>query len=111
MTSAVMHYLLGRAQQQSSNVRCHSSQGQIVQQGGPNISRLEPALEQQWDHAALMLIWDPLTSHQEFAERPSGHVISAQMATRTAGRHLSKTEEAAQVVLSAAATKCASTTP
>ena len=31
---------------------CHSSQGQHVQWEGPSISRLEPALQQQWDHAA-----------------------------------------------------------
>ena len=31
---------------------CHSSQGQPVQQEGPDISRLNSALQQQWDHAA-----------------------------------------------------------
>ena len=34
------------------DLRCHSSQGQPVQQKGPDISRLDPALQQQWDHAA-----------------------------------------------------------
>ena len=35
-------------------MRCHqrSSQGQPVQQEGPDISRLNSALQQQWDHAA-----------------------------------------------------------
>ena len=33
-------------------MRCHSRQGQPVKQEGPDISRLDPALQQQWDHAA-----------------------------------------------------------
>ena len=33
-------------------MRCHVVQGQPVQQEGPNIKRLDPALQQQWDHAA-----------------------------------------------------------
>ena len=33
-------------------MRCHSSQGQRVQQEGPDSSRLNSALQQQWDHAA-----------------------------------------------------------
>ncbi|KAL3132804.1 hypothetical protein ABBQ38_006731 [Trebouxia sp. C0009 RCD-2024] len=31
---------------------CHSNQTIYVQQGGPDISRLHPALQQQWDHTA-----------------------------------------------------------
>ena len=44
----------GRQQEQRVEVRCHSNQGQhaIVQQKGPDINRLFPALQQQWDHAA-----------------------------------------------------------
>ena len=37
---------------QRSDVRCHSSQGQHVQQTCPDISRLAVALQQEWDHAA-----------------------------------------------------------
>ena len=33
-------------------MRCESAHGQPVQQQGPDISRLDPALQQQWDHAA-----------------------------------------------------------
>ena len=33
-------------------VSCDSAQGQPVQQQGPDISRLDPALQQQWDYAA-----------------------------------------------------------
>ena len=33
-------------------MRCQSNQGQHEQEGGPNISRLDPALQQQWDPAA-----------------------------------------------------------
>ena len=44
----------GQAQHQHLPLRCHSNQGQHAngQQKGPNISRLDPALQQQWDHAA-----------------------------------------------------------
>ena len=42
----------GRACSQMPDVRCHSSRGQHAQREGPDISRLEPALQQQWDHAA-----------------------------------------------------------
>ena len=44
----------GRVHGQHLDVRCRSSQDQEanVQQKGPNISRLAPALQQQWDHAA-----------------------------------------------------------
>ena len=47
-----MACLAGTAWNQSVNVRCHSSHSQTVQQAGPNVSRLDPALQQQWDHAA-----------------------------------------------------------
>ena len=47
-----MHGYAGRAWNLSRDVRCHSSQAHPVQQEGPDISRLEPALQQQWDHAA-----------------------------------------------------------
>ena len=43
----------GRTQNQGHGVRCHSNQAQHVrmQQKGPCIDRLDPALQQQWDHA------------------------------------------------------------
>ena len=43
-----------RAQQQNPDVCCHVSRQvqSSAQQEGPNISRLDPALQQQWDHAA-----------------------------------------------------------
>ena len=44
----------GKAWNQHPEVRCHLKQAQPAhkQQEGPNISRLDPALQQQWDHAA-----------------------------------------------------------
>ena len=43
---------VGRAWNPSIDVRCHSSHSQAVQQAGPDIRRLDPALQQQWNHAA-----------------------------------------------------------
>ena len=44
----------GTVLNQQQGVRCHSKQDQhtAAQQGGPAISRLDPGLQQQWDHAA-----------------------------------------------------------
>ena len=48
-----MACLAGRALKQHPDVRCHSTwHGQPAQEGGPDISRLNPGLQQQWDHAA-----------------------------------------------------------
>ena len=58
-----------------------------------------------------MLTWAPLTSHQKMAGKFGGYVISAQMATCTAGKLLSRVGAAVEVALSAQATKCASTIP
>ena len=44
--------LAGKGWNQKPGVRCDSAQGQPVQQQGPDISRLDPALQQQWDLAA-----------------------------------------------------------
>ena len=54
LTVSCMACYAGRAQDQLLDMRCHSTQDQeaSVQQKGPNISRLAPALQQQWDHAA-----------------------------------------------------------
>ena len=53
MTIAVMACHAGR-EKQHLVARCHSTQGQHAhaQQGDPDISQLEPALQMQWDHAA-----------------------------------------------------------
>ena len=47
-------WLAGRTEAQHLEVRYHSERGQYVsvQQKGPDISRLDPGLQQQWDHAA-----------------------------------------------------------
>ena len=42
----------GKSWNQMPIVRCDSAQRQPVQQQGPDISRLDPGLQQQWDHAA-----------------------------------------------------------
>ena len=43
----------GKARDQQSGVYCHSSKNQEhIQQEGPDISLLEPALQEQWDHDA-----------------------------------------------------------
>ena len=57
-----------------------------------------------------MLTWGPLTSDLTATRRSGGHVISAPMVTCTPGKQLSITGPQAQVVLSALAAKCASTT-
>ena len=44
-------YHAGKAWNQNPDVRCNSAQGQPLQQQGPDISRLDPGLQQQWDHA------------------------------------------------------------
>ena len=41
-----------RAPLETPDTRCHSTQGQRVQQEGPDISRLDLLLQAQWDHAA-----------------------------------------------------------
>ncbi|KAL3159843.1 hypothetical protein ABBQ38_15497 [Trebouxia sp. C0009 RCD-2024] len=46
------HAAKGRARCLRLAAHCQSNQRKCVQQGGPNISRLDPALQQQWDHAA-----------------------------------------------------------
>ena len=50
VTAAAYH--AGKAWNRKSDVCCHSAQGQSVQQQGPDISRLDPGLQEQWDHAA-----------------------------------------------------------
>ena len=44
----------GRVLDQQRSVHCHAKQAQsaAAQQGGPDISRLDPDLQKQWDHAA-----------------------------------------------------------
>ena len=42
----------GKAWDPKPDVRYDSGQGQPIQQQGPNISHLDPCLQQQWDHAA-----------------------------------------------------------
>ncbi|KAL3149596.1 hypothetical protein ABBQ32_002366 [Trebouxia sp. C0010 RCD-2024] len=46
------HTAEGRACYLRSATGCHSNQSQHAQQGGPNLSLLDSALQQQWDHAA-----------------------------------------------------------
>ena len=54
MAEVVWHGYAGKGQDQHLDMRCHCNQGQPAgaQQTGPRISRLDPALQQQWDHAA-----------------------------------------------------------
>ncbi|KAL3132807.1 hypothetical protein ABBQ38_006734 [Trebouxia sp. C0009 RCD-2024] len=46
------HATKDRARYLHLATHCQSDRSQHVQQGAPNISRLDPALQQQWDHAA-----------------------------------------------------------
>ena len=47
-----MEFPAGTACNQIPNLCCRSTQGQLAQQKRPDISRLDPTLQQQWDHAA-----------------------------------------------------------
>ena len=87
----------GRAQQQNPDVRCHVSRQvqSSAQQEGPNISRLDPALQQQWDHAAnahLGTVDIKPYSHRKVwwtcDQCPAGHLHSweAKVSNRTNGR-------------------------
>ena len=101
----------GRASKQLLEVRCHSVQGQRVhgQQEGP----ISAAFFQLYSGNGIMLLmvtWATLTSNHEAEGRSGGYVISVLMDTRTAGKHVCLTGPEAVAVLSAAATKCASTT-
>ena len=86
----------GKTQDQHLDVRCCSSQDQeaSVQQNGPNIGRLAPALQQQWDHAAnahLGLIDVKPYSNKKVCwtcdQCPDGHLHSweATIAHRSSG--------------------------
>ena len=58
-----------------------------------------------------MLTWAVLSSNHIATQRLDGYVISALMATCTAGQPQCFTEQMALVIPSAAAEECASTTP
>ena len=74
---------------------CESAQGQFVQQQGPDISCLDPALQQQWDHAANAhlgnIVIKPHSSRRKVwwtcDQCPDGHLHSweATVSHRTAG--------------------------
>ena len=91
---------------------CHLVQGQNVhgQQEGPNISSLDSAVQQQWEHAANAHP-GKIDIKPQSQGRSGGCVISAQMATCTTVKQLSRTGAMAQAVLSAETAKCVSTTP
>ena len=87
----------GRAQAQHSEARCHSSKGQhaFVQQEGPDLSRLDAALQQQWDHAANARLGNIVIrpcSHKKVwwicDQCPNGHLHrwEATAASRSNGR-------------------------
>ena len=75
-------------------MRCNSAQAQPVQQQGPNISRLDPALQQQWDHAANAHLGSiditPYSNRKVWwtcDQCPDGHLHSweAAVSSRTGG--------------------------
>ena len=81
---------------QQRRVCCHSKQDQhaAAQQGGPDISRLDPGLHQQWDHAANVHLGNiNITPHSHRKvgwicdNCPDGHLHSwsATVYSRTAG--------------------------
>ena len=87
----------GRLQDQYQELQCHSSKGQHVgaQQEGPNISRLDPTLQQQWDHAANAHLGTiDIKPHSKRKvwwtcdQCPAGHLHSweATVSNRTEGR-------------------------
>ena len=82
---------------------CQSYRGQHarVKEAGPNISggTMLPTLT-----------WATLSSNHTATDKSGGPVINVQMAICTAGQHLSTAEPQAMGVLSAVATRSASTT-
>ena len=87
----------------SVNMHMHSRRVQI-----------SASLIQRYSSSGIMLpmlSWATLSSNHKATNRSGGHVISVQMDIDTAGQHLSSIEPTATGVLSAVATKCASTTP
>ena len=96
MTSVVtgVAYHAGKAWNQKPNVRCDSAQGQLVQQQGPDTSRLDPALQQQWDYTANVHLGNinikPHTHRKVWwtcDQCPDGHLHSweATVSNRTSG--------------------------
>ena len=86
----------GKAWNQHPEVRCHLKQAQPAhkQQEGPNISCLDPALQQQWDHAANAHIGNvniaPGSGRKVWwicDQCPDGHLHrwEARVASRTSG--------------------------
>ena len=78
-------------------LRCHSKQGQraAAQQRGPDISQLDPHLQQQWDHSANAHLGNiDIKPHSSRKVRwmcdqcPDSHIHSwsAQVSNRTNGR-------------------------
>ena len=87
---------IGKAWNQHREVRCHRKQAQPAQkqQEGPNISRLDPDLQQQWDHAANAQIGKvniaPSSARKVWwtcDQCPDGHLHrwEARLAARTRG--------------------------
>ncbi|KAL3130468.1 hypothetical protein ABBQ38_008289 [Trebouxia sp. C0009 RCD-2024] len=95
---------------QNQLVSCFSTQSQLTWRKGPDISLLDIALQKDWDHARNAHLGNSVI-------RPTvigwsgGAVKSVQTGTCTAGQQPSTAGAVALGVHSAAATKCASTTP
>ena len=92
-----MRCYIGKMQAQYNELCCHSKKGQHanVQQTGPTISRIDPALQQQWDHAANAhlgtLDIKPYSNRKVWwtcDQCPDGHLHSweASVSSRTRGR-------------------------
>ena len=86
----------GKATEQHRAVCCRSKQDQhaFAQQGGPDISRLDPDLQMQWGHAANAYLGDIVITPQSNRkvgwtcdQCPDGHLHSwsARVANRTDG--------------------------
>ena len=84
----------GKTDDQKPNVRCNSAQSQPVQQQGPDISRLDPALQQQSDHAGNAhlgnIVIKPHSNKKVWwtcDQCPDGHLHSweAAVSSRTGG--------------------------
>ncbi|KAL3132815.1 hypothetical protein ABBQ38_006741 [Trebouxia sp. C0009 RCD-2024] len=89
------HAVKGEARCLCLTTDCCSNQSKYLQQGGPDISHLDPALQQQWDHAANAhlgnMIIKPYSAKKVWwtcDQCPDGHLHRwlALVHNRTSGR-------------------------
>ena len=107
-------YMAMQAEPDNSVLKCVVSQVRASMHMDSRKAQISAALIQPYSGNGIMLpmlTWATLTSNYTAIGRSGGLVISVQMVTCTGGKQLSSAGPEAVAVLSAAVTKCASTTP